>query len=60
MTTSLRRANQGFHRGSKRANRGGPPGFWEVMDGEPVTGAVLQVLSEDLDAGLVLARSFSS
>jgi hypothetical protein len=30
------------------------------MLGEPVTGAVLQVLSEELDAGLVLGRSFSS
>lgn len=49
-----------FHHGDNRVNRGGPPGFWEVMDDEPVTGAILQVLSEELDAGLVLARSFSS
>ena len=49
-----------FHHGDNTRNRGGPAGFWEVMDAEPVTGAVLQVLSEELDAGLVLARSFSS
>lgn len=49
-----------FHHGDNRRNRGGPAGFWEVMHNEPVTGAVLQVLSEELDAGLVLARSFSS
>ncbi|MDB4883528.1 MAG: hypothetical protein JWL95_2294 [Gemmatimonadetes bacterium] len=49
-----------FHHGDNRRNRGGPAGFWEVMDDEPVTGAVLQVLSEELDAGLVLARSYSS
>ncbi|MEO6528253.1 MAG: hypothetical protein ABIP93_16650 [Gemmatimonadaceae bacterium] len=49
-----------FHHGDNRRNRGGPAGFWEVMDDEPVTGAVLQVLTEELDAGLVLARSYSS
>ena len=49
-----------FHHGDNRRNRGGPAGFWEVMDDEPVTGAILQVLSEELDAGLVLARSYSS
>jgi hypothetical protein len=49
-----------FHHGDNKRNRGGPPGFWEVMENEPVTGAVLQVLTEELDAGLVLARSYSS
>ena len=49
-----------FHHGDNRVNRGGPPGFWEVVQNEPVTGAILQVLSEELDAGVVLARSFSS
>lgn len=49
-----------FHHGDNRVNRGGPPGLWEVMEDAPVTGAILQVLSEELDAGLVLARSFSS
>jgi hypothetical protein len=49
-----------FHHGDNRNNRGGPAGFWEVMQLEPVTGAVLQVLSEELDAGLVLGRSYAS
>ena len=49
-----------FHHGDNRQNRGGPAGFWEVMKNEAVTGAVLQVLSEELDAGLVIGRSFSS
>ncbi len=49
-----------FHHGDNRVNRGGPPGFWEVMLGCPDTGATLQILSEDLDAGLVLARTRSS
>ena len=40
-----------FHHGDNLVNRGGPAGFWEVMDGLPVTGSVLQVLTEDLDNG---------
>ncbi|HET7113774.1 MAG TPA: hypothetical protein VFI57_09035, partial [Pyrinomonadaceae bacterium] len=31
-----------FHHGDNLVNRGGPAGFWEVMDGVPVTGSVLQ------------------
>jgi len=48
-----------YHHGDNLVNRGGPPGFWEVMEGEPVTGSVLQILSEDLDGGQVLYRSWS-
>jgi len=40
-------------------NRGGPAGFWEVMEGSPISGAVLQVLSEDLDNGEVISRGWS-
>lgn len=49
-----------YHHGDNQVNRGGPPGFWEVMEGTPVTGSVLQVLTEDLDDGQVLYRSFAS
>lgn len=49
-----------LHHGDNRINRGGPPGFWEVMLGWAETGATLQILSEDLDAGVVLARTRSS
>lgn len=48
-----------FHHGDNLVNRGGPAGFWEVMDGIPVTGSVLQVLTEDLDNGRVIYRSLS-
>jgi methionyl-tRNA formyltransferase len=48
-----------YHHGDNLVNRGGPAGFWEVMDGIPVTGSVLQVLSEDLDNGPVIYRSWS-
>ena len=48
-----------FHHGDNLVNRGGPAGFWEVMEGVPVTGSVLQVLTEDLDNGRVIYRSWS-
>lgn len=49
-----------YHHGDNRVNRGGPAGFWEVMEGHKETGAVLQILSEDLDNGLVLDRTLSA
>ena len=48
-----------YHHGDNLVNRGGPPGFWESMQGWPTTGSVLQILTEDLDNGTVLYRSFS-
>lgn len=48
-----------YHHGDNQVNRGGPAGFWEVMKEIPVTGSVLQVLTEDLDAGRALYRSFA-
>jgi len=46
-----------FHHGDIRNYRGQPSGFWEFMEGEGSVGAVLQVLTEDLDGGHVLARA---
>jgi len=48
-----------YHHGDNQMNRGGPAGFWEVMLGWPETGSILQLLTEDLDSGQVLYRSFS-
>ncbi len=48
-----------FHHDDDQAVRGGPPCFWEVMEGVPVTGSLLQVIGEQLDAGRVLVRSWS-
>ena len=45
-----------FHHDDERRYRGGPPCFWEIHDGDPVTGAVLQRLTERLDAGVILKR----
>ncbi|HSE18618.1 MAG TPA: hypothetical protein VLB46_16300 [Pyrinomonadaceae bacterium] len=59
---ALRIAKHGvwsYHHGDNLVNRGGPAGFWEVIEGSPISGAVLQVLSEDLDNGEVIERSWS-
>ena len=48
-----------YHHGDNNVNRGGPTGFWEVMENWGVTGSILQILTEDLDKGRVLYRSFS-
>lgn len=48
-----------YHHGDNRVNRGGPPGFWESLEGWPETGSTLQILTEDLDNGRVLCRSWS-
>ena len=49
-----------FHHDDNRVLRGGPAGLWEVLLGWSATGAVLQRLSEDLDAGATLARTWSA
>lgn len=49
-----------LHHGDGDHYRGGPPGFWEIMERNPVTGSMLQVLSDRLDGGKVLARSWSA
>ena len=45
-----------YHHGDNEFYRGGPPCFWEVVEGNPLTGALLQVLTEELDAGRVLYK----
>lgn len=48
-----------YHHGDNTVNRGGPPGFWETMESWPETGSILQILTEDVDNGAVLCRSYS-
>ncbi|TYK65766.1 glucosamine inositolphosphorylceramide transferase family protein [Colwellia echini] len=48
-----------FHHGDNNLNRGGPAGYWESLESWPETGAILQILNEDLDNGQVLYRSYS-
>jgi hypothetical protein len=45
-----------FHHGDETKYRGSPAGFWEIVNHDPVTGAVLQRLTDRLDAGIILRR----
>jgi hypothetical protein len=49
-----------YHHGDNREYRGGPALFWEIYDGNPVSGSILQVLTDSLDGGHVIYRSHSS
>lgn len=55
----LRAAKHGvwsYHHGDNDRYHGGPACFWEICERNAETGATLQVLTEDLDAGLVLYK----
>jgi hypothetical protein len=45
-----------FHHGDSDCYRGGPACFWEMVEHSPTSGVILQRLTEELDAGLVLAK----
>ena len=47
-----------FHHADEEKYRGSPAGFWEIYHGDPVTGAILQRLTERLDGGIVLRRGY--
>lgn len=47
-----------FHHGDEMKYRGSPAGFWEIYKGDPVTGAILQRLTERLDGGIVLKKGY--
>ena len=49
-----------YHHGDNQRYRDSPAFFWEMYDNNPVSGTMLQVLSEDLDGGRILYRSFSA
>jgi len=46
-----------FHHGDNNFYRGGPAHFWELVEGSPLSGVILQVLTEELDGGIVLGKS---
>lgn len=46
-----------YHHGDNDFYRGGPPHFWELVEKSPLSGVILQVLTEELDGGLVLCKS---
>ncbi|MGA2893153.1 MAG: hypothetical protein ABSE22_09805 [Xanthobacteraceae bacterium] len=45
-----------FHHADNRINRGIPAAFWEVYSRQETTGFTIQVLTEELDGGIVLMR----
>tara|TARA_B100001142_G_scaffold322598_1_gene371133 strand:+ start:501 stop:2207 length:1707 start_codon:yes stop_codon:yes gene_type:complete len=45
-----------IHHGDNRKNRGGPTGFWEVINNDPSSGFIIQKLNNELDGGEVLIR----
>lgn len=47
-----------YHHDDEDKYRGGPPGFWEIMKGDPVTGALLQRINTKLDGGVVLKKVY--
>jgi hypothetical protein len=48
-----------YHHDDTLLYRGGPPGFWELMNDDPITGSVLQILTEDVDNGRIIYRSWA-
>jgi hypothetical protein len=47
-----------FHHDDEQKYSGVPPGFWEICNGDPVTGASLQRWTDGHDAGVVLKKGF--
>jgi hypothetical protein len=55
--TSARYGVWSYHHGDNDFYRGGPPHFWELHERSPLSGVILQVLTEELDGGRVLCKS---
>jgi len=47
-----------FHHDDEMKYRGAPPCFWEIYHKDPVTGAILQRLTDKLDGGVVLKKGY--
>ena len=47
-----------YHHGDGDYYRGGPSHFWEIVEANPLSGVMLQVLTEELDAGTVLYKGW--
>jgi len=47
-----------YHHGDLVKYRGRPAAFWEIYNGDPVTGSVLQKLTDRLDGGVILRKGF--
>ena len=47
-----------FHHDDEMKYRGGPAGFWEIYHRDPVSGAILQQLTDKLDGGIILKKGY--
>ena len=47
-----------YHHDDEQKYRGGPPCFWEIYHQDPVNAAILQKLTNRLDAGVILYKGF--
>jgi hypothetical protein len=46
-----------FHHGNPEQFRGGPPAFWEFLQEKSTNGLILQRLTNELDAGIILRQA---
>ena len=46
-----------YHHGDPARFRGRPAGFYELLNGEPTVGQIVQILSNKLDAGKIVAAA---
>ena len=56
--TAARYGIWSFHHGDEQTFRGSPPAFWEMATDSPVSGVLLQRLTDRLDGGIVLRKGW--
>lgn len=49
-----------YHHDDDRKYRGVPTGFWEIWFNDPINAAILQRLTNQLDSGIILRKSYFS
>jgi hypothetical protein len=49
-----------YHHGDNKQYLGGPAGFWEMYERNPVTGTILQVMTEVVDDAHVIYRTYGT
>jgi len=49
-----------YHHGDSDEYRGGPSGFWEMYERNPLSGVILQVLTDKVDVDRVIYRSYGA
>ncbi len=47
-----------YHHGDEENYRGAPPGFWEIYNNENANASILQIISDKLDAGKIIQKSW--